>query len=54
MDVFSDDRTVAVDDVAHLSLFEGKYRPFQASGLLPTIPRTRKETFLALSSRTCL
>jgi hypothetical protein len=53
MDVFSDDRTVAVDDVAHLSLFEGKYRPFQASGLLPTA-RTRKETFLALSSRTCL
>ena len=27
VDVFSDDRTIALDDVAHLSLFEGKYRP---------------------------
>jgi len=27
MNVLSNDRTVAFDDVAHLSLFEGKYRP---------------------------
>ncbi len=27
MDVFSNDRTIALDDVAHLSLFEGKDRP---------------------------
>ena len=26
MDVLSDDRPIALDDVAHLSLFEGKYR----------------------------
>ena len=25
-DVFSDDRPIALDDISHLSLFEGKYR----------------------------
>lgn len=27
VDVFSDDRTIALDYVPHLTLFEGKYRP---------------------------
>ncbi len=27
MDVFIDDGTIALDDVAHLPLFEGKNRP---------------------------
>ncbi len=27
VDVLSNDRTIALDDVAHLSLFEGKHRP---------------------------
>ncbi len=26
MDVFSDDRTIALDNVSHLTLFEGKNR----------------------------
>ena len=27
VDLLSDDRPITLDDVAHLSLFEGKYRP---------------------------